>query len=429
MTRALSSSWRSVATLLAALFLIALTSSHALANKPTVAILGLEVVDPTGIDATSTSVARDLTEGLRSRAKAGAGPYQLAIGSDKELIDEKLIHNCDTEAIACMAEIGKNLGANYLIYGRLEKKAAGFAVTINLLNVDKRVMEKAKSPLTIAQKDPTTIAAAARKAYNDLTGTTELGTLVITANAQRGTVLLDDEPKGNLNSGTITLTGLKEGRYRLAIEADGFKRSDEIVVTIRSGETATQPVTLVEGKPDELKHEITGTTSSGGMNIWKPVFGVALVAGLGVAGVSLYSFNMWRGDKSKFDSGEWALQAGRTPVGPGDCDGGAFSQPDPIDGRGVNGAPSTNLEGTEIHKVAHLCKWRNRNIKAGWIAGAIGVVVVGTAYMAFFRGSSETQPPPPPPGTQARRVRKKPQFSVTPVVSVDGGGATFQIDW
>ena len=36
---------------LAALFLVALTSSTALANKPIVAILGLEVVDPSGIDA------------------------------------------------------------------------------------------------------------------------------------------------------------------------------------------------------------------------------------------------------------------------------------------------------------------------------------------------------------------------------------------
>ena len=103
---------------LSALFLIALTSSTALANKPTVAILGLEVVDPSGIDATSTSVARDLTEGLRARAKAGTGPYQLAIGSDKELIDEKLIHNCD-ELIGCMSEIGKNLGAKYLITGKV----------------------------------------------------------------------------------------------------------------------------------------------------------------------------------------------------------------------------------------------------------------------------------------------------------------------
>jgi hypothetical protein len=400
MTRALSSSWRSVATLLAALFLIALTSSNALANKPTVAILGLEVVDPTGIDATSTSVARDLTEGLRSRAKAGAGPYQLAIGSDKELIDEKLIHNCDTEAIACMAEIGKNLGANYLIYGRLEKKAAGFAVTINLLNVDKRVMEKAKSPLTIAQKDSTTIAAAARKAYNDLTGTTELGTLVITANAQRGTVLLDDEPKGNLNSGTITLTGLKEGRYRLAIEADGYKRSDELVVTIRSGETATQPVTLVEGKPDEFKHTMTGTTSQAKTNIWKPVFYVSLVAGVGLAAWSGITYKQMK-DIQKDPPPGLPEKTDGSMYGPDDC-------------------------GSDVDDLSKICSKYNQHKYTAYAAIGVGVIVIASGILTFTHKSSEQ---PQAPGTAGRRVRKKPQFSVTPVVSVDGGGATFQIDW
>ncbi len=409
MTRALSSSWRAMASLLSALFLIALTSSVAFANKPTVAILGLEVVDPSGIDAQTTSVARDLTEGLRARAKAGTGPYQLAIGSDKELIDEKLIHNCD-ESIGCMSEIGKNLGANFLIYGRLEKKAEGYTVTINLLNVDKKKMEKAKSPLTITQKEPAAIAAAAKKAYNDLTGTTELGTLVITANAERGTVLLDDEPKGNLNSGTATLTGLKEGRYRLAVEADGYQRSAEVTVTIRSGETVTRPVTLVEGKSD-LRHEITGTTSETKSNIWKPIFGVTLVAGLGVGAFSTYSFMKWRGDK-----GDVGLRFGQAEVGSSNCSGGSFKQPG-------GGAP---LDAAQTKKMQDVCTWRNYNIKSGIVAGAIGVLVVGTAYMAFFRGSAETQPAP---GTASRRVRKKPQFSVTPVVSAAGGGATFQIDW
>jgi len=410
MTRALSSSWRSLATLLAALFLIALTSSSALANKPTVAILGLEVVDPTGIDAQTTSVARDLTEGLRSRAKAGTGPYQLAIGSDKELIDEKLIHNCDSEALACMAEIGKNLGANFLIYGRLEKRADGYAVTINLLNVDKMKMEKAKSPLVIAQKEPAAIAAAAKKAYNDLTGTTEFGTLVITANAQRGTVLLDDVPKGNLNSGTITLTGLNEGRYRLAIEADGYQRSDELVVTIRSGETATQPVTLVVKKADELKHEMTGTTSqkSGGVAKYA-VFGVAVAVGLASGGLWAYSYTKEQ-DAAKKASKE--LDAAKAA-------GGTFTIPS-----GHNGCDDTAVRAASPSFV-DACTQRDRT-KYGIVGVSVSVVLIGiTGYLAF-RGGGETETRPPT--ATAGRKKRKP-FSVTPVVSADGGGATFQLDW
>ena len=48
-----------------------------------------------------------------------------------------------------MSQIGKDLGADFLVYGRLEKKPDGYAVTINLLNVNKKKFEKAKSPLTI----------------------------------------------------------------------------------------------------------------------------------------------------------------------------------------------------------------------------------------------------------------------------------------
>jgi len=395
---------------LSALFLIALTSSTALAQKPTVAILGLEVVDPSGIDATSTSVARDLTEGLRARAKAGTGPYQLAIGSDKELIDEKLIHNCD-ESIGCMSEIGKNLGANYLIYGRLEKKPEGYVVTINLLNVDRKKMEKAKSPLTITQKESAAIATAARKAYNDLTGTTELGTLVITANAQRGTVLLDDEPKGNLNSGTATLTGLKEGRYRLAIEADGYQRSPEVVVTIRSGETATQPVTLVEGKKDDLKHEYSGTTSqkSGGA-VKYAVFGVAVAAGLASGGFWAYSYSKEQ-DAAELASTQLdtAKKAGGTftiPSGHAGCDDQAVRAASPA--------------------FVDACTQRDRT-KYGIIGVGVSVVLIGiTGYLAFSGGGEATETRPAT--ATAGRKKRKP-FSVTPVISADGGGATFQLDW
>jgi len=410
MTRARSSSWRSLATLLAALFLIALTSSTALANKPTVAILGLEVVDPSGIDSASTSVARDLTEGLRNRAKSGTGPYQLAIGSDKELIDEKLIHNCDSEAIACMAEIGKNLGASFLIYGRLEKRADGYAVTINLLNVDKKKMEKAKSPLTIAQKEPAAIAAAARKAYNDLTGATEAGTLVITANAQRGTVLLDDEPKGSLTSGTITLTGLKEGRYRLAIEADGYQRSDELVVTVRSGETVTQPVTLVGKKADELTHEITGTTSqkSGGVAKYA-VFGVAVAIGLASGGYWAYSYNKEQ-SSAKQASTEFAAHQ--------------TANPDFVIPEGHGDCGDATLEGISAG-FKDACSRRD-GTKYGIIGVSVSVVLIGvTGYLAFRGGgATETRPPT----ATAGRKKRKP-FTVTPVVSADGAGATFQLDW
>src|SRR5512141_3285929 len=88
--------------------------------KPQIAVLGLEVIDPSGTPTPQdTQVAKELTEGLRHRALANTGTYMLAPGSDKELIDEKLLNNCDDEKPACMSAIGGQLTADALIYGRL----------------------------------------------------------------------------------------------------------------------------------------------------------------------------------------------------------------------------------------------------------------------------------------------------------------------
>src|SRR5580765_6112736 len=110
--------------------------------KPTIAILGLEVYDNgSGIDPETTRAAKELTAALRDRAKAGTGPYT-PVGGEKELIDEKLLNNCDSEAPSCMAAIGNELGAEVLMYGKIEKatdKGQGiYKVSIKLLNVGRK---------------------------------------------------------------------------------------------------------------------------------------------------------------------------------------------------------------------------------------------------------------------------------------------------
>ncbi len=406
MTRALSSIWL-------AFLLLALVCSSAFAGEPTVAVLGLEVVDPTGqIDQATTQVAKDLTDALRSRAKMPSGPYAFQPGSEKELIDEKLIKNCDNEAVSCMSQIGKDIGADFLVYGRLEKKPDGYVVLINLLNVNKKKFEKAKSPLTIphaAAKDPTAIGGAATKAYNDIVGVVSNGTLVVRSNADHGTVLLDNEPKGSLASGTLTLS-LAEGPYRLAIEADGFERSTETKVTIRSGETATQSVTLVEAKgkkPDEIIHTTTGTTSTTKSNIWKPMFVVSTIIAVGAGGFWGFSYYKETSEAKKVKDELAAAGVQHGELSPSNCSG------------------SRSAEYRMSKSFASACTWHDRQTY-GIIGTGVGVALMAiTGYLAFGRGDSES---PKSTSTVGRRVRK-PSIAVTPVVSADGGGAAFRIDW
>ena len=64
----------------------------------------------------------------------------------------------------------------------------------------------------------------------------------------------------------------------------------------------------------------------------------------------------------------------------------------------------------------------------GIVGTVAAVALVGvTGYMAFGRGSSES---PTKTGTTTSRGRvRKPEFSITPVVQANGGGATFRLDW
>jgi hypothetical protein len=397
MRRALSSSW----TLLLALLWLGLVATPAFAGKATVAILGLEVVDSSGaVDPEAVKVAKELTDGLRARAKVGSGPYVLAPGSDKELIDEKLIKNCDTEALPCMSQIGKDLGANYLMYGRLEKKGDGYQVQINLLNIDKRKFEKTKTPLTIpfAQKDSTSLAAAARRVYNDLTGVVESGTLVITSNASNGEVFLDDQSKGKLNGGSLTIDKLAEGRYRLAIQADRYERG-EVVVTIRSGQSTPQTLNLVALAIGDENHEIFGTRSQKKTNYMKPV-----AIGLGVltaaaGGVWIYGFTRINEGQIKSE-----LAGENANISEEDC------------------ANETFLMSPAFKKACDGSKLTDWAVP---VTLTLGVGMLITGYLAIRAGESESLPPT----TGARRTKKRNNVSVTPIISPDGGGATFRLDW
>ncbi|MBA3460314.1 MAG: PEGA domain-containing protein [Deltaproteobacteria bacterium] len=407
MTRALSS-------ICTALLLVGLLCSQAFAGKPTVAVLGLEVYDATGqIDQGTTQVAKELTDALRSRAKMPSGPYQFQPGSEKELIDEKLIKNCDNEAVACMSQIGKDLGADFLIYGRIEKKPDGFQVSVNLLNVNKKKFEKAKSPLTVphaAAKEPQQVLAVASKAYNELVGVVSNGTLIVRSNADRGTVLLDNEPKGSIASGSLTLS-LPEGPYRLIVEADGFERSTEQKITVRSGETTTQSVQLLEmkkdngnntRKPDELTHTITGTTSTTKSNVWKPMFVASVIVGLSAGG--FWGFSYYK-EQSAADKVAGELSGNHPALSQSDCSNAMYK--------------------AESKSFKDACKYRDWTTY-GIIGTGVGVALMAvTGYMAFGRGDSETSTRT---GMTGKRVQK-PTIAVTPILQPNGGGAAFRIDW
>src|SRR5688572_2252278 len=163
---------RSVVLALALLAMLG-TGAHA---KPKIAILGLEVVG--NLDPDQVKLAKLLTGALRDRASAGTGPYDLAPNSDKELVDEKLMNNCGTEALTCMSPIGLSMRADYLMYGKIEKVDRGYHVTLKLIRVATKMPLPTFSeivPATDVRNDPKGLA---KRAYSMMTASDE-GTVTI----------------------------------------------------------------------------------------------------------------------------------------------------------------------------------------------------------------------------------------------------------
>jgi hypothetical protein len=410
---------------------------RAWAGKPPIAILGLEVYDNGGgIDPETTKAAKELTAALRDRAKAGTGPFTPVQG-EKELIDEKLLNNCDSEAATCMATIGSGLGAEVLLYGKIEKATQGgqavYRVSIKLLNVTRKQLT-ASTVETLPVSDATGVRAQtyARTWYAKLAGAGSGGTLVIRANIDRGTVLVDDDAKGTLASGTLTLTGVGEGKHTLAVEGTREYQRYEAQITVRPGETTTQTVTMVpmprklaEMQPKEtITREGTVTQPPPKGNVWRPVFYGAVVGTAAAGGFTLYEWVQQNRNAGKISTnGAFNTTVG-TPVG-GDPMMKQVRN-DQCGSQAVSDFQGSHSDPADVADVKHFSDACNnvKYQKIGWVVtGVLGAATIGSFIMAYLRDSSPSEK------VTDRGHRKHRQLVVTPIAAPDGGGATLRFDW
>jgi hypothetical protein len=217
----------------------------AFAGKPSIAILGLEVIDDgSSMDAKATQFAEQLSEALRQRAKTGTGPFTLAPGSDKNLIEMKLLSSCESEANNCMAAIGAELAADRLLFGKVEKRGNGYQVSLKLLNVETKTIERSSTEIVpFNEATGTALTGWGKKLYAKISGISAQGTLIVKANVDRGTVYLDGDAKGNLVGGTARIGGLDAGDYKLTVEAECYLRH-EGKVSVEGGKDTNENVDL-----------------------------------------------------------------------------------------------------------------------------------------------------------------------------------------
>ena len=400
--------------------------------KQKIAVLGIEaVIGANGqIDKADVDFAKDLTKELRSRVN-NSTQYELT-KDQRELSDEKLMNNCGAEHPSCMAPIGASMGAEVMLFGKVENAKGGYKVSLKLVSVAKKQQIASDPNAFIAAGDTrgANLANWVREHYRKLTGEGSEGQLVIVAGSGGGSVYVNGELKDTLKGGTAKLT-LPEGRYRIGVEADGFKLFEQEGVTISSDKPVElQPkLTKKDEGGGEVKDPGNGTTTgtepvidrtgsvSGKKN--KTMFKVAAAVGLGGAGVGAiflgYSYFKIRDyDSATVAPGtQWDPKngdpRGTGSVGDGDCGEGNFV-----------GGNASSVQG----KFDAACSAKSR---MKWLVPVTaGLAVIGAGALIYVLVSKDEESPPP--GTAGRRAKKK-NFVVTPVVTPDGTGATLRFDW
>lgn len=402
----------------------------AVAGKPSVAVLGLEVTDTGtagGVDAKSTQFAAQLTEVLRQRAKIASGPFTLAAGSDKDLVEVKLLSGCDDEGNDCMAAIGGELAADRLLFGHVEKQTKGYQVSLKLLDVPgKKSIRSTTDLIPYTETAGTSLDGWGKSLYAKITGASNQGTLIVKANVDRGVVYLDGTAKGNVSGGTARITGLDAGDYKLAVEADCYLRADARI-TIEGGKDTITPIDLEKntladcgGKPGG-GGKPTGPTGPGGPLTVGPGTTTGSVSSAAAPG---------RGYRALF----WTTAA--VTAGAGATWGYAYfgkMRPAEKDWNTATEEATDDCKSTETYRTGSnaaaksACDTGEKWSKVTYAAVPITVAAGAAAMYFFYKGYVAT----PAAHGQERVVRRKakPDVLVAPVVTAREVGGVVQIEF
>jgi hypothetical protein len=149
-----------------------------------------------------------------------------------------------------MAQMGKDLGVDRMVFGKLSKTKQGWTLTLRYLNVGSRSFEGKPYEKPIAAGDANEDAArrVAASAFAELTGTASAGSIEIQANVDSGTVYVDGTAKGVVSGRAASIPDLPDGTYNIAVDSEGHKRWEK-TVTVRAGEPT---LVVAELEPDSV---------------------------------------------------------------------------------------------------------------------------------------------------------------------------------
>jgi hypothetical protein len=162
--------------------------------------------------------------------------------------------------------------------------------------------------------------------------------------------------------------------------------------------------TTPTGPPISVEGTVTTKSDS---SIWKPVFYSTVALDAAAWGFTIYEWRAGKSNADKISPNGAFVNSMPHRLGQADCDKITFASTDPDFQHFKDACSNYSLQ------------------RIGWVvSSAVGVAVVGSFIMAFFRERSHEEARTAGVGHKKRR-----ELAITPIVTPDGGGATLRIDW
>jgi hypothetical protein len=223
----------------AALFVLLLASNAMASPDVGLAVLGLEPVD------VPEPLAQQLTDALRQRASSTGGVRMV---QGKDLIEVKMVFGCAEELPTCMAQAGKTLGADKLLYGIVKKGSSKNTVTValKLLDVKTAVVEKFVND-TVQKRElaGSNVNGVAGRWFSQLIEIESKPTLTVTSDPSGAAVTVDGSGYGRT---PVTLRDLTPGAHTVVVSMPG-RQTVTRSVELRAGGSHDVVATLEPEAP------------------------------------------------------------------------------------------------------------------------------------------------------------------------------------
>jgi hypothetical protein len=209
-----------------------------------VVLLGLRSVE--GDD----EFANTLTGALREQAQ----DIEAWDVSDRaiSLTQMSLAYGCEDFDASCLSEITAGLGAEKVIYGTVQRTSArddfDFNVTINLFDGQTGSIANTVSDLFPSKElPPGELAIKSKQLVLRLGGMGDIqGSILIRANVQTADVLLDGQPAGRVENGSLLLDNIQPGLHEVQVVQPDYQPFVESVSVKENEQSAVLGVLRAE---------------------------------------------------------------------------------------------------------------------------------------------------------------------------------------